>query len=831
WSNIASLLTAGDDIDITGTTNATITLEDDIDLTALRASSASGLSLYEDGGTLGLFIEDTSGNVGIGTSSPEQQLTTTGNLQLGIADGDHYIYFDNGTLNNAGFRYNATTDEIEYSDDGVTWSAINALGGGAVSSVTNSDGTLTISPTTGDVVASLNLANANTWTGLQTFNNTYTDFAQYLRHAGDADTFFNLTDDNIAIQVGGETLINLTEDLTQDIVKLGDGGDVDINLNDDVFVEGSSGNVGIGTVSTTAKLSLAANTLATGGIDFGGDTNIYRSAINTLKTDDNFVLGTAGVGTTDSVITRETDGTLTARTIDSRIWGSSLVDGSGTGGYVTYWSDANTLTAEQYLSVTRGGLGGNVTAAGAGELLYSTGTSAYDSLAAGSTSQLLISGGAGAPSWSNVVSLLTAGDDIDITGTTNATITLEDDIDLTALRASSASGLSLYDDGGVLGLFLQDATGNIGIGTASPEQVIHADGNLQLGATDGTRYIYFDNGTVNNAGFRYNSTTDAMEFSDDGVTWNAFSSSGGIWSQNGNDAYYNTGNVGIGTDTPETSLNTTGDIQLGTTDGTRYIYFDNGTANNAGIRYNSSSNMMQYSHDGTSWYDFGTAGSNKFFTNTNAAVAAGSYLDVVHNQGTYNVIATAWIHNGTNWVEIDDMGRVAHNIYDPNLIGWYKAEETSGNLDNAEGTSSRDLIAKGSATYSVTGQINNAIDLDGATDFFCTGTGSTCTDKDNFDFGDGSFTIGGWFKHDNITTNPDYLVTKYSSSASADTGTGADGDINLTTGVHGTTPNINATAFIAGRTCADAPTYNVTALTSTTATVTPAFTTNCLAAG
>lgn len=38
-----------------------------------------------------------------------------------------------------------------------------------VSSVSNSDSTLTISPTTGAVVASLNRAHANTWTALQTF--------------------------------------------------------------------------------------------------------------------------------------------------------------------------------------------------------------------------------------------------------------------------------------------------------------------------------------------------------------------------------------------------------------------------------------------------------------------------------------------------------------------------------------------------------------------------------------------------------------------------------------------------------------------------------------
>ena len=39
-----------------------------------------------------------------------------------------------------------------------------------VSSVTNSDSTLTISPTTGTVVASLNLGNANTWAATQTFS-------------------------------------------------------------------------------------------------------------------------------------------------------------------------------------------------------------------------------------------------------------------------------------------------------------------------------------------------------------------------------------------------------------------------------------------------------------------------------------------------------------------------------------------------------------------------------------------------------------------------------------------------------------------------------------
>ena len=55
-------------------------------------------------------------------------------------------------------------------------SAIQKLNGNnaalttGVSSVSNSDSTLTISPTTGAVIASLNLGNANTWTAIQKFN-------------------------------------------------------------------------------------------------------------------------------------------------------------------------------------------------------------------------------------------------------------------------------------------------------------------------------------------------------------------------------------------------------------------------------------------------------------------------------------------------------------------------------------------------------------------------------------------------------------------------------------------------------------------------------------
>ena len=62
--------------------------------------------------------------------------------------------------------------------------ATGSGGGGAVDDVSNIDGTLTISPTTGSVVASLNLSNANSWVGKQTFTTTAPRFSTLTTNGG-----------------------------------------------------------------------------------------------------------------------------------------------------------------------------------------------------------------------------------------------------------------------------------------------------------------------------------------------------------------------------------------------------------------------------------------------------------------------------------------------------------------------------------------------------------------------------------------------------------------------------------------------------------------------
>jgi hypothetical protein len=79
------------------------------------------------------------------------------------------------------FKFPATAGTNLYvlQTDGsgnTSWVAQTGPSGG-VTSVSNSDGTLTISPTTGAVVASLNLGHTNTWTVTQTINPTGAAFS------------------------------------------------------------------------------------------------------------------------------------------------------------------------------------------------------------------------------------------------------------------------------------------------------------------------------------------------------------------------------------------------------------------------------------------------------------------------------------------------------------------------------------------------------------------------------------------------------------------------------------------------------------------------------
>jgi site-specific recombinase XerD len=182
-----------------------------------------------------------------------------------------------------------------------------------------------------------------------------------------------------------------------------------INVNSGTPTATISGNFGLQVPSGSAP-AVSENILNGGKLDIktsvGGDAGLASRF--TILNNGNVGIGTStpggffSVGTSSQFIINNT-GTVTAGTWNGTAigaqYGGTGINTSASTGVPSIssgtWSVASTL------ATTLGGLGANVTAAGAGELLYSTSTSAYGHLAAGTSGQALLSGGTGAPSWAN----------------------------------------------------------------------------------------------------------------------------------------------------------------------------------------------------------------------------------------------------------------------------------------------------------------------------------------------------------------------------------------------------------------------------------------------
>lgn len=122
-----------------------------------------------------LFVGNASNVATDVAASGDLSLANTGAFTFNTVNGNVGTF---GTGTNVGtFTVNAK---------GLITAASNTPIVFPVTSVSNSDGTLTISPTTGAVIASLALGHANTWTGQQTFNTASAIF-------GVAPTFGSLT--------------------------------------------------------------------------------------------------------------------------------------------------------------------------------------------------------------------------------------------------------------------------------------------------------------------------------------------------------------------------------------------------------------------------------------------------------------------------------------------------------------------------------------------------------------------------------------------------------------------------------------------------------------
>ncbi|KKW19354.1 MAG: hypothetical protein UY63_C0016G0024, partial [Parcubacteria group bacterium GW2011_GWA2_51_10] len=290
--------------------------------------------------TSSIFVASTTGNIGIGTTSPYSKLsvwganttsgvrafevvnsasttsfavdnagnaTIGGTLSAGTSTLTNLIVSNTSTSTIAGglssLYLNVTgTSATSTFARGIDLAggcfSINGscLGSGAVTSVSNNDGTLTISPTTGAVVASLNLGNANSWTALQQFSRASTTlFSSY------GPAYFGATATSSFDAAGALTLS------TALATSSGGTGISSYSVGDILAVNGSGilARLGIGGTGQVLKVAggvptWGADSTASGGSSLFATTSdslvIYPSTVSSV-----LVLGASATTTTGNI--------------------------------------------------------------------------------------------------------------------------------------------------------------------------------------------------------------------------------------------------------------------------------------------------------------------------------------------------------------------------------------------------------------------------------------------------------------------------------------------------------------------------------------------------
>lgn len=272
-----------------------------------------------------LFWNDALDRLGVGTSSPDNELTVSGDVDI------------TGSLG-IGTDTPSVKLEINGASDEMLWlNSTSATGNPEIVFLQ-------------DNAARAAISFADSLDGLK-LDSPYGGIAFFCGAAGSSTQ-------RAALDSTGKLAVNTTS-----------------NPSVPLFVGGPDGQGGSGFVSDTVAVFdnaddaadacyvyLIAGDSARSALYFGDTTDDAAGSIDYNHADNSMVFRTAGMnvgltidssqevkienlatGAGNDVVTAEDTNRLHKRTIDSRVWGSSLIDGSGTTGTIPKFSDSDTL--------------------------------------------------------------------------------------------------------------------------------------------------------------------------------------------------------------------------------------------------------------------------------------------------------------------------------------------------------------------------------------------------------------------------------------------------------------------------------------------------------
>lgn len=305
-------------------------------------------------GTLTAAAATFSGTVTLsgGLSAPLVLAQGGSNANLTASNGG-IVYSDASKMQILAGTVTASQCLLSGSNAAPTWGSCS--GAAAVSSVSNSDTTLTISPTTGAVVASLNLAKANTWTATQTISAA--SFTMSGNISAAAWTTAGLRYKNVAASYtdtsSSGTVATAYTDLFPASTILASSSTTYTNYFGSYFVDpvastnvtmtnkfalgADSAKIGTSnqlTISTAGLVTVPGTINVSGTFQIGGNAMTFPAAAATLT--QTIVSGTSALGTgaiasaACAVVTTSATGTATTDTIQASFNG----DPTGVTGYV-----------------------------------------------------------------------------------------------------------------------------------------------------------------------------------------------------------------------------------------------------------------------------------------------------------------------------------------------------------------------------------------------------------------------------------------------------------------------------------------------------------------